>query len=96
MGHYREPIEHTCPDIDKLVKGIDEINKMLRGYKKLDEVDDLKDLISDIENTLWDFDTKLEELRRSNDTLRDWGISEAEQVDKLEEELSKVVSLNAP
>ena len=92
MGHYREPIKHTCPDIDKLVKGIDEINKMLRGYEKLDEVDDLKDLISDIENTLWDFDTKLEELRKSNDTLRQWGIEEAEQVDKLKEELSKVVS----
>lgn len=92
MGHYREPIKHTCPDIDKLVKGIDEINKMLRGYEKLNEADDLKDLINNIENTLWDFDTKLEELRRSNDTLRDWGISEAEQVDKLEEELSKVIS----
>ena len=23
--HYREPIEHTCPDIDKLIKGQNEI-----------------------------------------------------------------------
>jgi hypothetical protein len=82
--HYREPIKHTCPDIDKLIKGISEIQKMTKNYQKIDEIDDFRDIISDIENILWDFETKLEELRISNDTLRDWGISEAEEVDKLE------------
>ncbi len=86
MGkHHREPIKHTCPDIDKLIKGQSEIMKRIRNYQKIDEIDDLKDIISDIENILWDFEDKLEELRRSNDTLRDWGISEAEEVDKLED-----------
>ena len=92
MGHYREPIKHTCPDIDKLVKGIDEIYKLIRGYDKLDEVDDLKYLIGDIENILWDYDTKLEELRKANDELRRWGIAEAEEVDKLESKLSETVA----
>lgn len=82
--HNREPIKHTCPDIDKLIKGINEIQKLTKNYQKIDEVDDLKDILSDVENILWDFEDKLEELRRANDTLRDWGISEAEEVDKLE------------
>lgn len=87
MGHHREPIKHTCPDIDKLIKGQNEIMKLIRNYQKKDEIDDLKDIISDIENILWDFEDKLEELRRSNDTLRYWGISEAEEVDKLEDKV---------
>ena len=85
MGkHHREPIKHTCPDIDKLIKGQNEIMKLIRNYQKIDDVDEFKDIISDIENILWDFEDKLEDLRKSNDTLRDWGISEAEEVDKLE------------
>ena len=85
--HHREPIRHTCSDIDKLIKGQAEIMKLIRNYQKIDEVEDLRDIISDIENILWDFEDKLEELRRANDTLRDWGISEAEEVDKLEDKI---------
>jgi len=88
MGkHHREPIRHTCPDIDKLIKGISEIQKITRNFQKIDEVEDLKDILSDVENILWDFEDKLEELRKSNDTLRDWGISEAQEVDKLESKI---------
>ena len=85
--HNREPIKHTCPDIDKLIKGINEIQKLTKNYQKIDEVEDLRDIISDIENILWYFDNELEKLRSSNDTLRDWGISEAEEVDKLEDKI---------
>ena len=85
--HHREPIKHTCPDIDKLIKGLNEVQKTTKGYDRIDSVDELKDIISDIENILWGFEDKLEELRRSNDTLRDWGISEAEEVDKLEDKI---------
>lgn len=88
MGnHHREPIRHTCPDIDKIIKGLNEVQKTTRGYDKIDSVDELKDIISDIENILWGFEDKLEELRRSNNTLREWGISEAEEVDKLEDKI---------
>ena len=87
--HHREPIKHTCPDIDKLIKGINEIQKLTKNYQKIDEVDDLKDILYDVENILWDFDNELEKLRSSNDTLRDWGISEAEEVDRLEENIIK-------
>lgn len=88
MGkHHREPIKHTCPDIDALIKGQNEIMKLIKNYQRIEEVEDLKDIISDIENILWDFEGELEKLRTANDTLRDWGISEAEEVDKLENDL---------
>jgi len=85
--HYKEPIGHTCPDIDALINGHNEIMKLIKNYQRIEEVEDLKDIISDIENILWDFDSELEKLRTANDTLRDWGISEAEEVDKLENDL---------
>ncbi len=85
MGkHNREPIKHTCPDIDKLIIGQNEIFKLIKNYQKIEDVNDFKNIISEIENILWDFENQLEQLRKSNDTLRDWGISEAEEVDKLE------------
>jgi len=88
MGnHHREPIRHTCPDIYKIIKGLNEVQKTTKGYDRIDSIDELKDIISDIENILWGFEDKLEELRRSNDTLREWGISEAEEVDKLEDKI---------
>lgn len=85
-SHHREPIKHTCPDIDKLIKGLNEISKMTRNYERIDEVSELKDLIYDLEYILSDFEGKLEELRNSNDTLRNWGIDEACNVDDLETE----------
>lgn len=88
--HYREPILHTCPDIDKLIKGINEIEKINKNYNRIDNAEELKDIISEIENILSNFEEKLEELRRSNDLLRNWGILEAEEVDKLEYKLSEI------
>lgn len=92
MSHNREPIGHTCPDIDRLVKGMDEINKLIRGYEKEHEPENLKEIISQIEGILWNYDADLEQLRHSNDALRNWGVSEALDVDRLEsriEELEK-------
>lgn len=83
MSHHREPIKHTCPDIDKLVIGLREIEKTTKNYDKVDDVDDLKSILNEVENILWGFEDKLEELRKSNDTLRDWGVSEAREVDNL-------------
>lgn len=85
--HYREPINHTCPDIDKLIKGIDEITKLTKGYESIEDISDLKDILNDIESILWNYDRELEALRNSNDVLRNWGITEAEEVDKLENKL---------
>jgi len=88
--HFREPIKHTCPDIDKLIKEQHEIFKIMDGYSNVEDVDVLKDIISDIENILWNYESELEKLRRSNDELRTWGISEAKRVDELENELESL------
>ena len=37
MKHEREPVEHTCPDIDKLQKRIIEVQRYSRGYESHDK-----------------------------------------------------------
>ena len=71
MAHYREPVKHTCPDIDSVLSQIEEAKSMM-----LDAISLLSRL-----------DRELENLRSSNDLLRDWGANEADRVDELEEEL---------
>jgi uncharacterized coiled-coil DUF342 family protein len=80
--HYREPIKHTCPDIDKYIKRIKfEIVKD-RDLKNMDEKE-LFDASSSMSSQLESCIDYLEELRKSNDTLRQWGITEADEVDSL-------------
>lgn len=88
MSHHREPIKHTCPDIDKYIKWIKFEIIQDRDLRNMSE-DDLRDSASRMSSTLQDCIGYLEELRSSNDTLRKWGIGEAEEVDKLESKLSE-------
>ena len=84
--HYREPIKHTCPDIDKYIKWIKMTIVKDRDLKNMDEkelFDAASSMASELDNCIW----YLEELRKSNDTLRCWGIEEAGRVDELEERL---------
>jgi hypothetical protein len=83
MSHGREPIKHTCPDIDKIVKSIKEIEKSCNLRGREDE-SDLKEIISDVSNEVYGLDREMEKLRKSNDELRCWGIDEANEVDHLE------------
>jgi hypothetical protein len=92
MKHNREPVEHTCPDINKLIKQCDKINDHLRYATKLESIEDLRGCLSDIENDFWNFEEKLEELRNANNSLRNWGIEEAETVDRLNLSLVPTVS----
>ena len=81
--HDREPIKHTCPDIDKYIKWIKfEIIKD-RDLKNMDEKD-LFDAASSMSSQLESCIDYLEELRKSNETLRNWGITEADEVDSLQ------------
>jgi len=87
--HSREPIKHTCPDIDKYIKWIKfEIVKD-RDLKIMDEKE-LFDAASSMSSQLESCIDYLEELRKSNETLRNWGIEEATRVDDLEYELEEV------
>jgi len=92
--HDREPIKHTCPDIDKYIKWIKMEIVKDRDLKNMDEKE-LFDAASSMSSQLENCIDYLEELRKSNDTLRCWGIEEADEVDSLKsyvEELEEIKS----
>ena len=98
MGKYREPIGHTCPDIDVIVANAKKIQSICESPEEEEHEFNYRcilDLTSDIIS-------QIEDLRFSNSTLRDWGhdindeLEEAEadnerlqqRIEKLEEEIS--------
>ena len=81
-SHKREPIKHTCPDIDKYIRWIKMEIMDDRDLQRLDEKD-LFDTASSMRNQLEECINYLEELRSSNHELRMWGIEEADEVDSL-------------
>ena len=83
-NHRREPIKHTCPDIDKYIKWIKYDIVEDRHLKNMNE-QDLYDAASTMSTTLENCIGYLEELRNSNYILRYWGIGEAGRVDELED-----------
>ena len=90
--HSREPIKHTCPDIDKYINWIKfEIIKD-RDLKNMDQKE-LFDAASSMSSQLESCIDYLEEMRKSNETLRNWGIEEAAKADDFESELEKVKSI---
>ena len=88
--HEREPIKHTCPDIDKYIKWIKQSLTNERELGRLEEAKDLYDAACTMANQLEECIVYLEELRQSNSTLREWGIEEAETVDRLSLELEAI------
>ena len=92
MEHPREPIKHTCPEIDKYIKSIKFALFKERELEKLSE-EELMDAATTMSSELEYCIEYLEELRRSNDTLRRWGIEEAERVDELEVKLELINTL---
>jgi len=88
-SHIREPIKHTCPDIDKYIKAIKQVLYKDRELEGL-EYDDLYSAAADMSYELESCIDYLEELRASNDELRQWGIEEAENVDELELKIEEI------
>lgn len=87
--HPREPIKHTCPDIDKYIKWIKWEIATDRELKSMDE-NELYDAASSMSSQLESCIGYLEELRKSNETLRNWGIEEATNADDLEYKLEEL------
>jgi uncharacterized coiled-coil DUF342 family protein len=86
--HAREPIGHTCPDIDKYQRSIKSILYRDSVIRKM-EPDELMDAAISMADELRDCIEYLEKLRASNDELRRWGIDEADRVDELEKEIQQ-------
>lgn len=90
MGHPREPIKHTCPDIERMIKYIKMVMVQDRYLKNMEQ-SELYDTASSMNSQLEDCIDFLEQMRKSNDTLRCWGIEEADKVDELEVQLGEFV-----
>jgi len=86
--HKREPIEHTCPEIDRYIKSIKWELFKERDLKCMDQ-QELFEAACSMSSELEACIGYLEELRESNSTLREWGISEANRVDELEKEFQE-------
>ena len=71
MRHRRDPVRHTCPDVDSMLTNVSKSKQ------------DLECALSRIDG----MDSELEKLRKSNEELREWGTEEAHRVDELEGEL---------
>lgn len=85
----RAPISYTCSAIDSVIDAIKSVEKSsnLNGHITEEE---LKTALTDINSTVWNLDTALEDLRKSNAKLRDWGDQEASKVDDLVDEVNSL------
>jgi hypothetical protein len=85
------PIKHTCPDIDKCQKIIKSLMRdtedLLRGENEYTAT-----FAEDVDNGLYDLSNMLEDLRKSNEILREYGEEQEElakeYLEKLEEQNS--------
>ena len=74
----------TCPDIDRLIKSVRAIEKVLR--MRIDDMDEAIGSLNEIEYEISGFEDRLEELRSANRDLR----AEAERVPDLEGEIERL------
>lgn len=83
-SHKREPVSHSCPDIDSVLGKLHSIEKLC-NYKDNEDIDELQLRLSEIGDEFrgrWDRD--IENIRECNSKLREWGSEEANRVDELE------------
>lgn len=68
------PVKNTCPDIDKLIIKIIDIGKTSKeGMKHTDASEDNYQRFKDCEWFIDDIVSGLEDLRKANASLREWG-----------------------
>jgi len=81
----KAPVKHTCPDIDKLIKLLEDFEKSYKDHED-------SDLKYSIYNLVWEVSNGLEDLRKSNSLLRDWGEDLCTEIDSLENYTSELES----
>lgn len=83
-----EPVRHTCPDIDRIISTIKAIVKQMDSCDSNDKKADIIDLIRDWSSDLADigigYRCSLEELRESNNSLRNWGNELVSEIEEFE------------
>lgn len=84
MRHIRDNTKHSCPDIDYIIKEVTQSIKICDSMMKtLERGTDEYDSFDDIRYKLSDVPDKLDDLRKANSDLRDWGTTEAENLDSI-------------
>jgi hypothetical protein len=84
MSRRGEPVKHTCPDIDRLIKTVTEI---VLNFCKEEDMEDTLSLMSDwkaLESLGIGKWSELETLRNSNHSLREWGVEMYEDAENME------------
>ena len=85
----REQPEPTCPMIDEIIKSLDGVSREIRGFKKVDDAETLRDMLDSVDSALfcWDsIEDKLEAIRNHVDGIRKWGDEWKRLALKIEEE----------
>lgn len=80
---------YTCPEIDELIKGINKVERLFpnRGFTDIDEANEA---LRDIECEISDWESKLESLRKSNVSLREFAEEEHENYEWLKSKLKEL------
>lgn len=82
----QEPNRPTCPDINRIQKTLSDTIKDFESFKETDDVSDFMNSMSTACSELWSIHSELEDLRRSNGDLRDWGNELTSCIDLIQEQ----------
>lgn len=80
------PIGNTCPDVNRAIKNVEDIRKNLSYVLKYDDsttLAEFKGILEDVEYDLRQTTDSFEDLRKSNSTLREWGIEMEQEAETL-------------
>lgn len=83
---------NTCPMIDDVISLGNCIFKTTRRYDRLDSVEELHKVISDVESDLFGLTSQMESIRGHVSSIRDWGqawkelaLAQRDELDELEQ-----------
>jgi hypothetical protein len=84
---FNEPVSHTCPTIDSVIKTIESVSKELEHH----EDENVRNLAYDLFSLIYK-NSPMEEIREANLTLRNWGNDLLSYVNVVEEDLIRANS----
>ena len=88
MDLYKEPVRHTCPDIDRIKRNVEDAISICE--KEYYTIDTAKDGFDDVAYNISSIPEELEDLRSANSSLRYWGNALLDKVNELESTISKL------
>lgn len=67
----KEP-DQTCPALNRLLSELKDLSRYISNKKRYAEGEALE-ILDDVESAIWSWDSDIEEIRKQNIALRDWG-----------------------